>query len=51
MVLASGTGGVFGAYWGQTAAHTLLMTVPVVVIFVALQRLLLKGSLVGSASD
>jgi len=51
MVLASGTGGVFETYWGQTAAHTLLMTVPVVIIFVALQRLLLKGSLVGSASD
>jgi ABC-type glycerol-3-phosphate transport system permease component len=51
MVLATGQVGVFSAYWGQTAAHTLLMTVPVVIIFVALQRLLLKGSLVGSASD
>jgi ABC-type glycerol-3-phosphate transport system permease component len=51
MVLASGTGGVFEGYWGQTAAHTLLMTIPVVVIFVTLQRLLLRGSLVGSASD
>ena len=51
MVLAAGQGGVFEAYWAQTAAHTLLMTVPVVVIFLTLQRLLLKGSLVGSASD
>ena len=51
MVLAAGQGGVFEAYWGQTAAHTLLMTIPVVVIFLTLQRLLLKGSLVGSASD
>jgi multiple sugar transport system permease protein len=51
MVLAAGQGGVFEAYWAQTAAHTLLMTAPVVVIFLTLQRLLLKGSLVGSASD
>lgn len=51
MVLAAGQGGVFEAYWGQTAAHTLLMIAPVVVIFVTLQRLLLKGSLVGSASE
>ena len=51
MVLASAQVGFYSTNWGQTAAHALLMTVPVVVIFVALQRLLLRGSLVGSASD
>ena len=51
MVLATGQTGVFEAYWGQTAAHALLMVIPIVVIFVVLQRMLLKGSLVGSASD
>jgi multiple sugar transport system permease protein len=51
MVLATAQVGIFSTNWGQTAAHALLMTVPVVIIFLALQRLLLKGSLVGSASD
>jgi ABC-type glycerol-3-phosphate transport system permease component len=51
MVLATAQVGIFSTNWGQTAAHALLMTLPVVIIFVALQRLLLKGSLVGSASD
>jgi ABC-type glycerol-3-phosphate transport system permease component len=51
MVLATAQVGIFSTNWGQTAAHALLMTLPVVIIFLALQRLLLKGSLVGSASD
>ena len=51
MVLATAQVGIFSTNWGQTAAHALLMTLPVVLIFLALQRLLLKGSLVGSASD
>jgi ABC-type glycerol-3-phosphate transport system permease component len=51
MVLATAQVGIFSTNWSQTAAHALLMTVPVVIIFLALQRLLLKGSLVGSASD
>ena len=51
MVLVTAQVGIFSTNWGQTAAHALLMTAPVVIIFVALQRLLLKGSLVGSASD
>jgi ABC-type glycerol-3-phosphate transport system permease component len=51
MVLATGQTSIFEAYWGQTAAHALLMVIPIVVIFLVLQRMLLKGSLVGSASD
>lgn len=51
MVLASAQVGFFSAEWGQTAAHALLMTFPVVVIFVVLQRALLRGSLVGTAGD
>jgi ABC-type glycerol-3-phosphate transport system permease component len=51
MVLASAQVGIFSTNWGPTAAHALLMTTPVVIIFIVLQRLLLRGSLIGSASD
>ena len=51
MILATDSSGVFSTAGGETAAHALLMTVPVVIIVVALQRLLLRGSLVGSAAD
>ena len=51
MVLATGTTNIFEPHWAQSAAHALLMVIPIAVIFVVLQRLLLKGSLVGSASD
>lgn len=51
MVLAVGRIGGFDQEWGVTAAHALLMTIPVVVVFLALRRALLRGSLVGTAAD
>jgi arabinogalactan oligomer/maltooligosaccharide transport system permease protein len=51
MVLAMETTGFFTANWGLTAAHGLLMAVPVVIVFVILQRALLRGALAGAADD
>ena len=47
MVLTAAQTGFFTSNWSGTAAHALLMTVPVVVIFVVLQRALLRNTLVG----
>lgn len=51
MVLASAQTGVFSTEWGLMAAHALLMTFPVVAIFVILQGALLRGSLVATAGE
>jgi ABC-type glycerol-3-phosphate transport system permease component len=47
MVMAEVGTGYQGPTWGLTAAHGLLMAVPVVVIFLVLQRTLLRSSLAG----
>lgn len=51
MILASAQSGFYSTDWGATAAHALLMTIPVVIIVAILQRALLRGSLIGSAAD
>ncbi len=51
MVLAEAQTGFYSANWGLTAAHALLMTVPVVVLFIVLQRALLRGALAGAVGD
>ncbi len=48
MVLTAAQTGFFTSNWSGTAAHALLMTVPVVVIFIILQRALLRNTLVGA---
>lgn len=51
MVLAMETTGFFTANWGLTAAYGLLMAVPVVIVFLVLQRALLRGALAGAIDD
>ena len=51
MVLAMETTGFFTANWSLTAAYGLLMAIPVVIAFVVLQRLLLRGALAGALDD
>ena len=51
MVLAMETTGFFTANWSLTAAYGLLMAIPVVIVFVVLQRYLLRGALAGAADD
>ncbi len=51
MVLAEAQTGFYSANWGLTAAHALLMTAPVVVLFIVLQRALLRGALAGAVGD
>ena len=51
MVLAMATTGFFTSNWSGTAAHALLMSIPVVLIFLALQRALLRSSLAGAGGD
>lgn len=51
MVLAEAQTGFYSANWGLTAAHALLMTIPVVIVFVVLQRVLLRGALAGALTD
>jgi ABC-type glycerol-3-phosphate transport system permease component len=51
MVLAMETTGFFTANWSLTAAYGLLMALPVVIVFVVLQRLLLRGALAGAVDD
>ncbi len=51
MILASAQEGFYQPDWGATAAHALLMTVPVVALFVGLQRILLRTTLAGTATD
>lgn len=48
MVLTAAQTGFFTSNWSGTAAHALLMTVPVVVIFIVLQRALLRNTLVAA---
>ena len=42
---------VYTANWGLTAAYALLMALPVVIVFVILQRMLLRGALAGAGND
>lgn len=51
MVLAMEVTGFYTANWGLTAAHALLMALPVVIAFVILQRVLLRGALAGAGDD
>jgi ABC-type glycerol-3-phosphate transport system permease component len=51
MVLAEAQTGFYSANWGLTAAHALLMTWPVVVVFLVLQRALLRGAMAGAGAD
>jgi arabinogalactan oligomer / maltooligosaccharide transport system permease protein len=51
MVLAMETTGFYTANWGLTAAYGLLMAIPVVIVFVVLQRFLLRGALAGALDD
>jgi multiple sugar transport system permease protein len=51
MVLAMETTGFYTANWGLTAAYALLMALPVVIVFVILQRALLRGALAGAGND
>jgi ABC-type glycerol-3-phosphate transport system permease component len=51
MVLAMATTGFFTSNWSGTAAHALLMSVPVIVVFLVLQRALLRSSLLGAGGD
>lgn len=46
MVLTAAQTGFFTSNWSGTAAHALLMTIPVVIIFIVLQRALLRNTLV-----
>ncbi len=48
MVLTAAQTGFFTSNWSGTAAHALLMTIPVVVIFIVLQRALLRNTLVAA---
>ena len=43
MVLAQATTGFFTSNWSATAAYALLMAIPVVLVFIVLQRALLQG--------
>ena len=51
MILAQATTGFFTSNWSATAAYALLMAVPVVIVFIVLQRALLKGALAASDVD
>ncbi|MBP1705842.1 MAG: transporter permease [Chloroflexi bacterium] len=51
MELAGAQIGFYSTEWGPTAAHALLMTIPVVIVFLALQRLLLRANLATTATD
>jgi ABC-type glycerol-3-phosphate transport system permease component len=51
MILAEATTGFYTSNWSATAAYALLMAIPVVVVFVLLQRALLQGALAASDAD
>ena len=51
MILAEATTGFYTSNWPATAAYALLMAVPVVIVFIILQRALLAGSLAASDTD
>jgi ABC-type glycerol-3-phosphate transport system permease component len=51
MVLAGAQTAFYSPNWGPMAAHAILMTVPVVLVVIILQRALLGASLPGSGDD
>ena len=51
MILAEATTGFYTSNWSATAAYALLMAVPVVIVFMILQRALLGTSLATTATD
>ncbi|HET7828543.1 MAG TPA: carbohydrate ABC transporter permease [Candidatus Limnocylindrales bacterium] len=51
MILAEATTGFYTSNWPATAAYALLMAVPVVIVFVVLQRALLQGALATTEAD
>jgi ABC-type glycerol-3-phosphate transport system permease component len=51
MILAEATTGFYTSNWSATAAYALLMAIPVVVIFIVLQRALLGTTLAATATD
>jgi multiple sugar transport system permease protein len=51
MVLASSQSGFYTPNWGPLSAHAVLMTVPVVIIVLILQRALLGAALPGSTDE
>jgi ABC-type glycerol-3-phosphate transport system permease component len=51
MILTTASSGIYSTNWGAVAAHALLMAAPVIVIVVVLQRVLLRGALLGSSAD
>jgi ABC-type glycerol-3-phosphate transport system permease component len=51
MILAEATTGFYTGNWSATAAYALLMAIPVVIVFVLLQRALLGTSLATTATD
>jgi ABC-type glycerol-3-phosphate transport system permease component len=51
MILAEATTGFYTSNWSATAAYALLMAIPVVIVFMILQRALLGTSLAATATD
>ena len=51
MILAEATTGFYTSNWSATAAYALLMAIPVVIVFVVLQRALLGTTLAATATD
>jgi ABC-type maltose transport system permease subunit len=51
MILAEATTGFYTSNWSVTAAYALLMAVPVVLVFILLQRALLQSSLAATEVD
>lgn len=51
MILAEATTGFYTSNWSATAAYALLMAIPVVIVFMVLQRALLDTSLSTAATD
>ena len=51
MILAEATTGFYTSNWSATAAYALLMAIPVVLVFMVLQRALLDTSLATAATD
>ena len=51
MILAEATTGFYTSNWSATAAYALLMAIPVVIVFMILQRALLGTSLATTATD
>jgi ABC-type glycerol-3-phosphate transport system permease component len=51
MILAEATTGFYTSNWPVTAAYALLMAIPVVIVFIVLQRALLQSSLATSDVD